>query len=90
MNHFFKTLRDCLLFNHQNEMECVKKLHCNKYIHFKIASNAKVTKNVTSLLENILVDVHIIKEKGCFKVNSKLEENSRNHIFHILTTLGSV
>lgn len=67
MNNFFKALRDCLLFTYQNQMECVKKLHSNKYIHFKIASNAKVTTKVTSLLENILVHVEfhlqIIKEK---------------------------
>lgn len=67
MNHFFKALKDCLLFSHQNKMQCFKKIHSNKYIHFKIASNAKVTKKVTSLLENILVHVqfhlHIIKEK---------------------------
>lgn len=76
-------------------MECVKKFHCNKYIHFKIASNAKVTKKVTSLLEDILIHIlfhlQIIKEKKIyFKVDSKLAEQSGNHIFHILTALSLV
>lgn len=47
-------------------MEYVKKHHSNKYIYFKIASSAKVTKKVTSLLEDILVHVQFhlqIKEE---------------------------
>lgn len=52
-------------------------------------------KNVTSLLEDILEHVQIhqqinMEKKGYFKVNSKLAENSRNHIFYIFTTLGLV
>lgn len=31
----------------------------------------------------------LLRKKDYFKIDSKLAENSRNHVFHILTTLGS-